>query len=192
MYARDIDIPFYDITKKLRLIKPDPKYAPVTIQWISKDEVTKYLGADSSKMTVEDEVKHLENMVDDDDRYSWMIELDGEIVGNIEINEIKDLSQKYGVKTGAFCTLIGDPSNWGQGLGSSAKKAASNWAFSEGGFEMIEAKAYAQNIRSWSALEKLGYHYEGIERGDVNGAPVEWKMYTLKKKDWEELNWSLK
>ena len=37
MYARDIDIPFYDITKKLRLIKPDPKYAPVTIQWISKD-----------------------------------------------------------------------------------------------------------------------------------------------------------
>ena len=44
-------------------------------------------------MTVEDEVKHLENMVDDDDRYSWMIELDGEIVGNIEINEIKDLSQ---------------------------------------------------------------------------------------------------
>lgn len=81
MYARDIDIPFYDITKKLRLIKPDPKYAPVTIQWISKDEVTKYLGADFSKMTVEDEVKHLENMVDDDDRYSWMIELDGEIVG---------------------------------------------------------------------------------------------------------------
>ena len=108
MYARDIDIPFYDITKKLRLIKPDPKYAPVTMQWISKDEVTKYLGADFSKMTVEDEVKHLENMVDDDDRYSWMIELDGEIVGNIEINEIKDLSQKYGVKTGAFCTLIGD------------------------------------------------------------------------------------
>lgn len=57
---------------------------------------------------------------------------------------------------------------------------------------MIEAKAYVQNIRSWSALEKLGYHYEGIERGDVNGAPVEWKVYTLKKKDWEELNWSLK
>lgn len=192
MYARDIDIPFYDITKKLRLIKPDPKYAPVTIQWISKDEVTKYLGADFSKMTVEGEVKHLENMVDDNDRYSWMIELDGEIVGNIEINEIKDLSQKYGVKTGAFCTLIEDPSNWGQGLGSSAKKAASNWAFSEGGFEMIEAKAYVQNVRSWSALEKLGYHYEGIERGDVNGAPVEWKVYTLKKKDWEELNWSLK
>ena len=57
---------------------------------------------------------------------------------------------------------------------------------------MVEAKAYVQNVRSWSALEKLGYHYEGIERGDVNGAPVEWKMYTLKKKDWEELNWSLK
>ena len=191
MYARDIDIDSYSEIKRLRLVKPSSKYAPVTIQWISRSEVTKYLGADFSKMTVEDEVKHLEGMVDDSDCYSWMIELDGEIVGNIEINEIKELSQKYGVKTGAFCTLIGDPDNWGQGLGSSAKKAASNWAFSEGDFELIEAKAYVQNVRSWSALEKLGYYYEGNEKGDVDGSTVEWKVYTLKKKDWEELDWSL-
>ena len=49
---------------------------------------------------------------------------------------------------------------------------------------MIEGKGICTDVRSWSALEKLGYHYEGIERGDVNGAPVEWKVYTLKKKDW--------
>lgn len=192
MYARDIDIPSYDKIKRLCLVKPNPKYTPITMQWISKDEVTKYLGADFSKMTIEDEVKHLEGMVDDGDCYSWMIELDGNIVGNIEINEIKELSQKYGVKAGAFCTLIGDPSSWGQGLGSSAKKAASNWAFSEGDFELIEAKAYVQNMRSWSALEKLGYHYEGNEKGDIDGSPVEWKVYTLKKKDWQELCWSQK
>lgn len=92
MYARDIDIPFYDKIKQLRLVKPNPKYVPTTIQWISKDEVTKYLGADFSKMTVQDEAKHLAGMVDDSNCYSWMIELDGEIVGNIEINEIKELS----------------------------------------------------------------------------------------------------
>jgi RimJ/RimL family protein N-acetyltransferase len=192
MYVRDIDIDFYSKTKRLRLVKPSPLYAPTTIQWISRSEVTKYLGADFSKMTVDDEVKHLEGMVDDSDCYSWMIELDGKIVGNIEINEIKELSQKYGVKTGAFCTLIGDPPNWRKGLGSSAKKAASNWAFSEGDFELIEAKAYIQNVRSWGALDKLGYHYEGNEKGDVDGNSVEWKVYTLKKKDWKELSWSLK
>lgn len=192
MYARDIDIPSYSKTRTLRLVKPDPKYAPITIKWIGQEEVTQYLGADFSKMTKEDEIKHLQNMVEDDDRYSWMIERDGEIVGNVEINEIKELSEKYGVKTGAFCTLIGDPKNWGQGLGSYAKQAACNWAFSEGGFELIEAKAYVQNVRSWSALDKLGYHYEGIEKGEVEGNPVEWKVYTLKKADWERLNWPAK
>lgn len=190
MYARDIDIPSYSKTKQLRLIRPSPEYAPTTILWIGKEEVTQYLGADFSKMTVEDEVNHLKGMIDDPDCYSWMIELDGEIVGNIEINEIKELSKKYGVKTGAFCTLIGDSKNWGQGLGSYSKQAACNWAFSEGNFDLIEAKAYVQNTRSWSALEKLGYHYEGIEKGDVEGSPVEWKVYTLKKKAWTALSWS--
>lgn len=192
MYSRNIDIPSYSKTQRLRLVKPDPAHAPITIKWIRRPEVTQYLGADLSQMTEADEVQHLQNMVNDDDRYSWMIERDGEIVGNVEINEIKELSQKYGVKTGAFCTLIGDPKNWGQGLGSYAKQAVCNWAFSEGNFEVIEAKAYVQNIRSWSALEKLGYRYAGIEEGDVAGKPVKWKVYTLAKDDWEQLDWPMK
>ena len=192
MYARDIDILSYGGEHKLRLVRPTPKYAPLTIKWISQDEVTQYLGADFSKMTEADEVTHLQGMVNDDDCYSWMIERDGEIVGNVEINEIKKLSKKYHMKTGAFCTLIGNPKNWGQGLGSYAKRAACNWAFSEGGFELIEAKAYVQNVRSWSALEKLGYHYEGIENDKVDGKPMEWKVYTLKKSDWKILSWSTK
>lgn len=192
MYARDIDIPSYSQTHKLRLVKPDPTHVPITIKWIRRPKVTQYLGADFSQMTEEDEVQHLQNMVNDDDRYSWMIERDGEIVGNVEINEIKELSQKYGVKAGAFCMLIGDPKNWGQGLGSYAKQAACNWAFSEGNFEIIEAKAYVQNIRSWSALEKLGYRYMGVEESKVADKLVKWKVYTLAKADWERLNWPTK
>lgn len=190
MYTRTITIPSYSQTQTLRLVAPSPAYAPITIQWIRRPEVTQYLGADFSHMTEEDEVAHLQNILDDDDRYSWMIERNGEIVGNIEINDIRKLSHKYGVTAGAFCTLIGDPKNWGQGLGSSAKQAACNWAFSEGGFAIIEAKAYVQNIRSWSALEELGYRYAGIEQGKAAGKPVVWKVYTLAKADWEELSWA--
>jgi acetyltransferase, GNAT family len=190
MYTRTITIPSPSQTQTLRLVAPSPAYAPITMQWIRRPEVTQYLGADFSQMTEEDEAAHLQNMLDDDDRYSWMIERDGEIVGNIEINDIRKLSRKYGVTAGAFCTLIGDPKNWGQGLGSSAKQAACNWAFSEGGFAIIEAKAYVQNIRSWSALEELGYRYAGIEQGKAAGKPVVWKVYTLAKADWEELSWA--
>lgn len=190
MYTRTIVIPSSSKTQTLRLVKPSPAYAPITIQWIHRPEVTQYLGADFSQMTEEDEVAHLQNMLDDDDRYSWMIERNGEIVGNIEINEIRKLSHKYGVTAGAFCTLIGNPKNWGQGLGSSAKQAACNWAFSEGGFAIIEAKAYMQNVHSWNALERLGYRYAGIEQGEVAGKAVKWRVYTLARADWRQLDWA--
>lgn len=188
MYTHTIAIPSSSKTQTLRLVKPSPAYAPITMAWIRRPEVTQYLGADFSHIPEEDEVAHLQNMLDDDDRYSWMIKRDGEIVGNIELNEIAELSHKYGVTAGAFCTLIGDPKNWGQGLGSSAKQAACNWAFSEGGFEIIEAKAYMQNVRSWNALERLGYRYTGIEQGEVAGEAVVWKVYTLARADWEKLS----
>ena len=53
--------------------------------------MAQYLSADFSHMTEEDEVQHLRNTVDDNNRCGWMIERDGEIVGNVEINEIKEL-----------------------------------------------------------------------------------------------------
>lgn len=190
MYTRTIAIPSSSKTQTLRLVKPSPAYAPITTAWIHRPEVTQYLGADFSQMTEEDEVAHLQNMLDDDDRYSWMIERNGEIVGNIEINEIRKLSHKYGVTAGAFCTLVGNPKNWGQGLGSSAKQAACNWAFSEGGFAIIEAKAYMQNVHSWNALERLGYRYAGIEQGEVAGKAVKWRVYTLARADWRQLDWA--
>lgn len=189
MYAKDIDISFYNKSGKLRLVKPDTGHADITIKWLRHNNVTKYLGADFSKMTINDEIDHLKNMVEDGNRYSWMIEFNCEIVGNVEINEIAELSEKYKVKAGAFCTLIGDKDNWGKGLSVCSKQAACNWAFSEGGFELLEAKAYVQNWRSWKALESLGFNYQGIENGDVEGSPVEWKAYTLTKKEWEVLNW---
>ena len=190
MYTRTITIPSYSQTQTLRLVAPSPAYAPITIQWIRRPEVTQYLGADFSQMTEEDEVAHLQDLFGDGGRCRWMVEGDGGMVGECGIRGIRKLSHKYGVTAGAFCTLIGDPKNWGQGLGSSAKQAACNWAFSEGGFAIIEAKAYMQNVHSWNALERLGYRYAGIEQGEVAGEAVVWKVYTLARADWEELSWA--
>lgn len=81
MYTHTITLPSSSQTQTLRLVAPSPAYAPITMAWIRRPEVTQYLGADFSQMTEEDEVAHLQNMLDDDDRYSWMIERDGEIVG---------------------------------------------------------------------------------------------------------------
>jgi RimJ/RimL family protein N-acetyltransferase len=50
------------------------------------------------------------------DEYSWMIEVQGRVVGNITINSIYDSTKKEGVRAGNLAILIGDPSFWGQGL----------------------------------------------------------------------------
>jgi RimJ/RimL family protein N-acetyltransferase len=192
MFAKEIAVRSYSDTKKLALVRPDSSHSLVSINWIVNNSVTQYLGADFSDMTVDDEVEHLAGMITNEDCYSWMIELDGEIVGNIELNEIKETTDKRGAKAAALCTLIGSPKNWGQGLGVYAKHGACNWAFTEGGFELIVAKAYLENERSWKSLEKLGFDFEGIEADEINGRSVQWKVYVLRKSDWEELDWSVK
>ena len=60
MYTRTITIPSYSQTQTLRLVAPSPAYAPITMAWIRRPEVTQYLGADFSQMTEEDEVTHLQ------------------------------------------------------------------------------------------------------------------------------------
>ena len=93
MYSRDIDK--YSSSHILKLVRPKKEYAKTTFKWISRPEVTKYLGEDFSKTTYENEVEHLEGISTDKDCFSWMIELDSRIVGNVEINQIKKKTQKY-------------------------------------------------------------------------------------------------
>ena len=187
MYSRDIDKYSNHI---LKLVRPKKEYAKTTITWLINPKVTKYLGEDFSKTTYENEVEHLNGISTDKDCFSWMIELDGRIVGNVEINQIKKTTKKYGAKSGSFCTLIGSEKDWGKGIGTISKKYACNWAFRDGGFKFIEAKAYVQNDRSWVALEHSGFQYKNNENEIVNGQSVEWKVYLLSKHDWELLEWS--
>ena len=63
MYTRTITLPSYNQTQTLRLVAPSPAYAPITIQWIRRPEVTQYLGADFSQILEEDEAAHLQNML---------------------------------------------------------------------------------------------------------------------------------
>lgn len=68
-------------------------------------------------------------------------------------------------------------------------QAICNWAFEEDNFELVEAKAYIQNKRSWGVLENLGYKYEGIQENEIEGKLIKWKVYTLSKDLWKKLDW---
>ena len=75
-------------------------------------------------------------MLDDDDRYSWMIERNGEIVGNIEINDIRKLSPQIRRHSGGILYTDWAIRKTGvKALGVLTKQAACNWAFSDGGLQ---------------------------------------------------------
>jgi len=42
MYAKDIDINSYSTTIKLKLVKPNPKYASITITLVVYDKILAY------------------------------------------------------------------------------------------------------------------------------------------------------
>jgi RimJ/RimL family protein N-acetyltransferase len=145
------------------------------------------MGADFSSVSLATEEKRIHDQLNDPNALSWMIELDGRVIGNIELNSIKETSSTYGVKAGRFSTLIGDKSHWGKRIAPNAKRAVMQWAFGEGGFELIVGKVISENQRSWRSLERLGFELRNTESKELDGTTREWRVYVMAKKHWARL-----
>jgi RimJ/RimL family protein N-acetyltransferase len=184
MFARELDVSDYP-HGDLRLVKPSVESAPLSLRWLRDPEVGQYMGADFSDVSIATEEKRVKDILSGNDVYGWSIELNGEVIGAVEINSIKESTQEYGVKTGNFSILIGDKSHWGKQIAPFAKMAIMSWAFNEGGFEQLIGKALTANERSWRSLERLGYKLQKTKPDVVNGLPAEWKVYMMTKADWE-------
>jgi RimJ/RimL family protein N-acetyltransferase len=190
VFARTLDISSYP-HGRLRLIKPSLEHAPLSLKWLSDPEVGRYMGADFSGVSIATEKQRIRDILAGDDTYGWMIELDGQVIGAIEVNRIKELSAEYGVKTGNFSTLIGDKQHWGKRIAPHAKRAIMDWGFTVGGFKAFVGRALASNTRSWHSLEHLGFEFRGLKPDTVNGQPVEWRTYIMTKERWQKITDSL-
>lgn len=169
----------------LHLTKPSLDQAALSLKWLQDPEVGQFMGADFSQVSMKTEEDRIRELLNDEDRISWMIELGGVVIGNIEINSIAKTSAQYAVKAGKFSTLIGDKAQWGKGIAPAAKRTVMDWAFNEGGFEMLVGKVLAQNTRSFRSIERLGFDYRGTENEVENGDTTQWKVYTMTKQRWE-------
>ena len=84
---------------------------------------------------------------------------DGRHIGNLRIGAIDRHHH-----SATIALVIGDRSAWGQGLGTDAIAAATQYAFSSLGLEKLTARCYATNAGSIRAFEKAGWHREGLQR----------------------------
>ncbi len=180
MFIHELTAPDYP-HGKLRLIKPSLEYTALSLRWLSDTEVGQYMGADFSDVSIATEEQRIRDILSGNDTIGWMIELNGEVIGAIELNGIKESSEEYFTKAGNFSILIGDKTNWGKRIAHYTKQAVINWAFGEGGFELLIGKALANNERSWRSFEHLGFEFRGIKPDTLSGHPVEWRLYTLTK-----------
>jgi len=141
------------------------------------------MGATFEKPSKENEVKRINEILNNPDEYNWMIELNGKIIGNVSINSIEVTSSKFGSKAGNYTILIGDKNYWGKGIAHHVGQTVLEWAFSKGEFEIIAARALNENSASLAMLKKIGFEY--IENttfeGQIKGEKTEWQNFKITK-----------
>lgn len=164
---------------ELKLVQPRMEHAQASLLWVSTLDVVQYMGADFPSPSLEGEHKRLEEIIASTDEYSWMMECDGKIIGNVCINSIEETSKKLGKKAGNLTILIGDKDYWRKGLGLKACSAVIDWALKEGTFDALGARALQENAASIKMLEKLGFEEIGTEpyEGLVHGKPSMWRNF---------------
>ena len=101
MFAGSLDVPDYP-HGKLRLIKPSLDFAPVSLEWLRDPEVGRYMGADFSDVSIATEEQRIRDIQGGESTFGWMIEMDGEVIGAIEINQVEELSSEYMTKAGGL------------------------------------------------------------------------------------------
>lgn len=142
------------------------------------------MGADFSELSTATEEDRLKKIIESNDEYSWMIELDGKVVGNTCINSIDEQTKKRGHRSGSMAILIGDKNVWGKKIARNVNTAVLDWAFNEGGFESLLARIKEENIGSIKSFEALGFEPSGHETELAHGQKLNWNLYTMTKEKW--------
>ncbi len=184
-FYKELEIPEYTL-HKLKLITPDIRYAKESLDWVSDIEVGRYMGADFSDVSFQGEEERIKEVINNSDAYHWIIECDGQAIGNINISEVKDASKEFNVKSGKLNYLLGDKDLWGKGITTAIVTKVLDWAFNIADFEVIKSRVVPQNKASQIVLEKSGFTEYGKEEYDgPNFGETTWYItYKLVKDNW--------
>ncbi len=158
--------------------------AAASLSWVSASDVVQYMGADFPEPSIEKENERIKEILSDLKQYSWMIERNGELIGNVCIHSVEEQPKKTGILT----VLIGNKEDWGKGIGTKVCAAVIEWAFMETGFDELTARALQENIPSIKTLQKLGFTETGTEpyEGLVHGQKTIWRNFRIAQDDWSK------
>ena len=115
------------------------------------------------------------------DRVTFAIELDGKVVGGINLTI--DASKQTAELGYSIAKDL-----WGRGLVPEAAREVVRWGFETQSLEKISAFADSRNKQSFRVMEKLGMTREGLfkKQGVIRGERVDNVYCGLLREDWEK------
>lgn len=165
----------------LRKYCPDDAY-DMFRNWANDQQVCEYMSwnphetFEQSRQKVDKWINEYQN----EDNYHWVIEFDGQAIGDIAVRDFSDAGMWCDV---GYC--IGR-NFWGKGIATEALCAVIDFLFDRVGFNRVGAWHEEGNDASGRVMQKAGMSFEGTAREkDIrrNGEFCNMKMYAVLKKD---------
>ena len=145
--------------------------------WSNHYDVRRFIGI-TEPMNLKKETEFIENELENDDTIMLGICIDGELIGDIALEE-----KETGV---AELGIMIDPEQHGKGYGTEASKLLIKHAFQQMRYHKIKTRVVDTNDKSSRVWEKLGFQQEGTLRKHtfLDGEYRDFQIYGLLESEW--------
>jgi ribosomal-protein-alanine N-acetyltransferase len=168
---------------RLRLVKKrDAKQLERLIlgnrEWLRPWEATNPSAPNS--FDIRGMVRDLLRQVDDLSGLPFVIEVDGEVVGQLNVANIL-----FGSVSSAVIGYWVSPEVAGRGVATTAVALASDYLFTTVNIHRVEIDIRPENLASLRVVEKLGFRYEGLKERyiHINGAWRDHYVFALTREE---------
>ncbi|QQR84213.1 GNAT family N-acetyltransferase [Candidatus Peregrinibacteria bacterium] len=124
---RELEVSDYT-SGRLKLAEPKLEHAEKSLKWTSDLGVIQYMGTEFGEPSINKEQERISEIRKNLDEYNWMIELNGQAIGNVSINSIAETTKELGEKAGQYSILIGDKNYWRKGIAKQVSNEVNKWA----------------------------------------------------------------
>lgn len=170
--------------ESIRLIEPDiERDAPLGVEWLSGEngrESLRLMGLPDSKIhppTLQEEQERVQSFIDNNDELVWMIEVDGDVVGAVEVK----LNDTEFLPAPALVIFIGDRSVRKMGVATIVLRAVIGWLIQEQEVDIIFARYRTFNAASAQLFLKLDFEEDGPPYTDKDG--LHWQNVILRQEE---------
>ena len=153
--------------------------AMLMAKWLNDPEVVKWTRHVPGKATVEFEEQYIKDCDRKGETLRTII-YDGKSVGTICLSAPVE-------ETANVSLMIGERAYWGKGIATEAIKQITDYAFRFTSIQELWAGAVAENVGSWCAFVKAGFHELPTREIIIQkGVTHEVVCVRLTKQDWQK------